>query len=279
MHGVFNSYTGFRNAVRQNKLRNLTYFGIYLNSNQPVTVMEPLDLHKLLNLQFIHFENCYMGGRFERASSLSTLGIFLCNGLKGNLSSFSFDNFPQLTTLILFKLELNSTDLGNLAQANVKGYLPLLKHLDISCNKMTFSEFEYLFDGSCTWSELITLDIRWMFNDSEYEKVIYYMNEIVSRGYLPSIQTLGIDCFQIKNVHWNHLGRLLLNECENDALSNIADAVCWGYLPVFRTLCVCDFEGHDAEIVRTLSQLSVSCHQTYFFQDNFLSRYKCFCEI
>ena len=65
------------------------------------------------------------------------------------------DIFPQLTVLNLSYCRLNSTDFATLAQAKVKGYLPLLKHLNISGNFTTVSTFKSLFDGPCTWRELL----------------------------------------------------------------------------------------------------------------------------
>ena len=104
------------------------------------------------------------------------------------------------------------------------------------------------------------------------------MNEIVSRGFLPSLQKLGINRFENRNVHWNRLEKLMLIQCEDDALRNIADAVCWGYLPVLQTLCVKNFAGYNADFVRTLSQLGVSCHQTCIPFDNQFDREECVCE-
>ena len=78
---------------------------------------------------------------------------------------------------------------------------------------------------------------------------------------LPS-RNFGINRFETKNGHWNHLEKLYLAKCKDDELHNIAGAVSWEYLPVLQTLCVKEFRGHNAEIVRMLSQLGVSCHET-----------------
>ena len=280
LHVAFDSYTGFANTVKENKLQNLTYFGVEINTTLSAIVPLPiktLSLDKLTNLQFLHLDNCYFCGPIEIASSLSELCLFDCHGLEGNL--LSLDTLPRLTTLILSNSQLNSNDLIILVQAIVKSYLPLLKHLDISDNDLSLSEFKYLFEGSCTWSKLFSLDIRGLFEASEDDQVMEYLNEIVGRGYLPSLQKLGINHFENRNVHWNRLEKLLLFQCEDDALCNIADAVRRGLQPALRTLCIEDFEGYDAEIVRTLSQLGVSCHKTCFIRDDFHHRYKCHCEI
>ena len=73
---------------------------------------------------------------------------------------------------------------------------------------------------------------------SEDDKVIDYMNEIVSQGYLHSLQKLAIYLFENRNKYWNNLEKLLLVKCDDNALRNISDAVRAGYLPNLRTLCI-----------------------------------------
>ena len=136
-----------------------------------------------------------------------------------------------MTTLILRRCELNSNDLSSLAQAKVKGYVPLLKHLDITWNKLSILELKCLFDGPCYWSELLTLGISQAFNYDEDDQLIDYMNEIVSRGYLSSLTKLEINHFGRSNVLWKSLEKLVLFKCEKYALRNIADAVRSGFLP------------------------------------------------
>ena len=66
------------------------------------------------------------------------------NGFNGNLSSIIIQSFPQLTTLYLSSCELTSEDLSSLRQAKKEGMLPFLKHLDISENELSLSEFACL---------------------------------------------------------------------------------------------------------------------------------------
>ena len=54
LHGAFDSYTGFTNTVKENKLQNLTCFEIEINRNRPPIPIEALCLDKLTNLQFLH---------------------------------------------------------------------------------------------------------------------------------------------------------------------------------------------------------------------------------
>ena len=261
-----NVCTSLCSTVKEKQLQNLTCLTIRDTLNKLQTSSDPLCLEKLGNLA-IH-------------SSLSQFGLTSCSFFKGNLSSLILHSFPQLTTLILSNCGLNSEDLANLNQAKAKGRLPLLNHLNISGNELHLTEFRCFFDGVCTWNKLVSLDIRGMFGNSEIDKVIVYMNEIVSHSALSSIRKLAIDRFLNKSsTHWKHLETLYLAECQDDVLSNIFDAVCWGYLPALRTLCTENFEGYSADIVLSLSQLGVSCHKTCFPYDNQFHREKCLCEI
>ena len=154
---------------------------------------EPLCLEKLPNLQSLNLYNCILRGDFQIAKNtlqLLEMRISSRNGVNGNLSSLIIQNYPQLTTLYPNSCELTSLDLSSLRQAKKEGMLPFLKHLNISENELSVSEFTCLFDGFYTWNELISLDIRAMFKESEDDKVTDYMNDIVRHGCLPSVQKL-----------------------------------------------------------------------------------------
>ena len=278
----FNSNTrGLSIAIRDRKLPNLICLKIRTVTTTQQAI-EPLCLDKLNKLQTLYLENCIPRGEFQivlNTQLLSQLSISSTDGLKGNSSLIIFHGFPKLKTLTLSNCALTSQDLASLRQAKVKGRFPVLKYLDISCNELSLPEFKCLFDGQCsTWGDLLSLDIRDSFMDCEDDQVVDYMNEIVNRGYLPSLEKLGISRFDNRNVHWNRLEKLFLDECKENELSNITDAVFWGYLPTLQTLCVKDFRGHNAEDTRMLSDLGVSCHQTYVPLDNEFSRVKCLCE-
>ena len=276
LHGLFDSCTCFGNVVIENKLPNLTYFGVQAKARQMDITL--LHLNKLATLRSLYLSNCIIHDDLEIASSLSTLNLHDIS--KENLSLLFITNLSQLTSLILHGLFLEPAVLAILAQSKVKGNLPLVKHLKISSTcTSSLSELKCLFDGPCYWSELLSLDIRDAFKYGEDDKVIDCMNELIDRGYLSSLQKLGIDSFENRNVHWKSLEKLMLSECKDDALCNIVDTACWGYLPKLRTLCIQNFEGHDADIVRTLSQLGVSCHKTYVFQDELFNHDKCLCEM
>ena len=85
-----------------------------------------------------------------------------------------------------------------------------MKNLDISgnqywSNQLSLAEFKCLFDGSCTWNELLSFDFRGIITDDQDGQPNEYINEIVGRGYLSSLQKLVFTCFVSKNVPWNCL--------------------------------------------------------------------------
>ena len=91
---------------------------------------------------------------------LKRLDISYCAGLAGNLRTFLRERFLMLQTLILSQCGLNSDDLLCLAEACVEGGLPELKHLDISKNPQWGGYLESLCQFSCTWNNLLTLNVQ-----------------------------------------------------------------------------------------------------------------------
>ena len=250
------------NAIRQNKLQNLTCLAINTMD------LETLCSDNLSNLRVLHLIFSTPFRDFQKViktEMLSEIKLSSEFGLKVNIPSLiTSSSLGQLTTLILNDSELSSNDLASLAQAELKGCLPLLKHLEMRFMNSILINFKCLFDGPCTWNKLLILDIRMRCTQDSDNKVIDYMNEIVSLGYLPSLTKLGINRFENRNVHWKKLERLMLRSCEDEGLRNIADAVVGGFLPVLHTICVEGVQGYDADIVRTLSQFGVSCHRRNF---------------
>ena len=281
------STDGLSRAIRDHKLPNLTCLRIKMFRTGPkMSQKEALGMDQLTSLQSVYLDD-YTRGEFqiEHNLVLRELSIPCRDNLMEFLSFLSVPGFPNLTTLALSNCVLKSEHLENLAQAKVKGGLPVIKNLDISLNKswinkLSLHVFQCLFDESCKWSELLSFDISGMFERTEDDRVVEYMNEIpvVSKGYLSSLQKLGINRFESRNVHWNCLEKVFLTECKGDALDNIVDSVRSKFLPALRILCVTDFRGHNAEIVLALSELGVSCHETRIPSGNEFSRARCYCE-
>ena len=90
---------------------------------------------------------------------LHKLDISHSSGVTGVLSILLCHSFPVLETLILSDCWLNSDDLRSLAQANKKGRLPKLKHLDISQNPNIKTGRETFFCYDAKWEELNCLII------------------------------------------------------------------------------------------------------------------------
>ena len=234
---------GLCDAIKMNKFQSLTFLEIRTNTlSQAETATESLFLDQLSKLQILYTHNCILRNNVEikMNTSLSEIGISSSEDAKGNLSALTIHSFQLLRTLILSDFWLSSQNLSSLAQAKARGKLPLLKHLDISKNKLSLSDFVCLFNESCTWNELVSLDIRNAFKNVQDDTVIDYMNELVSRGYLSSLKKLGINHFLHRNKRWC-LEKLVLLFCKSDALCNITDGVRCGYLPELRTLCIENF--------------------------------------
>ena len=275
----YNSNFNLSNVINKDKLPNLISLRIRTGA-VVYQATEPLHLEKFTNLQSVFLDKLRPGSEFRivlNTHLLSELHISSRDGLYGNLVSPIVHYFPKLNTLSLSKCGLKSQDLTSLAQTKINGGLQVLKHLDISDTELSLSEFKALFDGSGTWSELLSLDIRDTFTKGEYDQVMDYMNGLTGRGYLSSLQKLGIDFFDNRNVQWRRLEKVYM--LGHETLGNITDAVFWGYLPTLNTLCIEDFEEHNAEDVRLLAQLGVYCHVTCLPLGNEFSHVNCRCDL
>ena len=91
---------------------------------------------------------------------LHKLDIYHSSGITGNLSVLLRRSFPSLNSLISSDCGLNSQDLCSLAQVNVEGRLPQLRHLDISHNIELVGHLRYLFERNCKWEGLHSLNIE-----------------------------------------------------------------------------------------------------------------------
>ena len=297
--GYKNDGRALSRAIREHKLPNLSCLRIgkmksILPNIRIGTVKsetrqtkETLSLDHLHNLQSVYLDFCIRHPfQIVHNSFLFELSVGCTDSLEEDLSLLTVPGFPHLTTLTLRYCTLKSEEMASLAQAKVKGGLPALKCLNISHGRSSLTAFKELFNKSCTWNELLSLDIRAMFDlDSDCGRgmlnvldMIDYMNEIVSCGYLSSLQKLGINRFENRNVHWNHLETIFLTECKDDALRNIADTR-EKYLPALQTLCVNMYQAYDVDNIRTLSKLGVSCHKTCEPLGNRFSNAKCHCEL
>ena len=184
----------------------------------------------------------------------------------------------QLTTLVLSYCELTSQDLSSLAQAAVKGRLPELKHLDLSNNKMTGEGLMSLFDTSCPWNQLLSLDIG---NNlvGRSDITCAFMKKVETNGLLGSLHELGIDDYPSGEIIWPDLKVLYFPHCSVKSFRNISEAVNGGCFPSLRTICVKKFESYDASLLRTLQKRNIYPHKAIAPFYDPLTRVRCYCQI
>ena len=92
--------------------------------------------------------------------SLCKLDVKHTLGVTGKLLRLLGQGFPSLHRLVLSNCELNSLDLRSLAQTEVDGKLPQLKHLDLYHNKQLFGKIDDLFQSGCKWQGLLSLNVE-----------------------------------------------------------------------------------------------------------------------
>ena len=120
-----------------------------------IPALQSLTMHRFIR----SMEMLYMFTRTPVLTRLHKLDISHSSGVTGVLSILLCHSFPVLETLILIDCWLNSDDLRGLAQANKKGRLRKLKHLDISQNQNIKIERESFFCCDTKWEEMYCLII------------------------------------------------------------------------------------------------------------------------
>ena len=184
---LYEDYSLFH-AFKQNKLPNLSCLGIQYHRAVPIQPMHIM--HDIENL-LVHY--CVLTDEFEDIfTTVSRLNIRSCKGATRLFSHLLHPGSLLLTTLVLNDCELTSQDLSNLAQAAEEGRLPELKHLDLSYNRMTGDALMSLFDTSCSWNQLLSLDIG---NNllGRSDITCAFMKKVETNGLLGSLHKLGID--------------------------------------------------------------------------------------
>ena len=205
---------------------------------------------------------------------LSTLEFRSCSGISAYLTVLLHQGFLNLHTLVLSGCKLNSDDLKNLAQANSKSKLPQLTCLDLSNNKVTGSDLMHLFDNSCTWNQLLSLDIRRnLLNSSDATK---FMTKVKADNLLGSLQEFMIDSYQDVKIYMPKLETLGLSQCTSESLQNVINNIDRGFLPALRTICFEEFEPYDATVVGSLFERNIYCHKAFA---SFATHFKCYYQI
>ena len=212
---------------------------------------------------------------------LSHLDISHSMRITGKFSILSGFSFPSLDTLILSNCELNTEDLCSLAEANVKGRLPQLQHLDISQNHNIHRCLISLFPRMFPWQGLSSLNLEEMLDQSEQ------LDSFVSC--IPSLQELVVSGYPQKeiSVKWYHLQKLCISEFNEQLLTNIANAVENDMFPNLESVCVKrivpkshgnEVNLYNSEAFYKLAKANISCHLEIPSEQPFTPT-KCVCKI
>ena len=136
--------------------------------------------------------------------------------VSGILPSLLFQNngLPILDRLALKDCKLCIFDVRCLVQASAEGYLPVLKHLDLSGNNQ-ISGSKYLFDMNCKWEKLKSLNIEREIDGSlELCDDFRFMTQKVSSGCLGALEDLAFSTEssgyteKVAKLQWSSLRRL-----------------------------------------------------------------------
>ena len=241
---------------------------------------------------------------------LSHLDISHSLNITGKCSLLFPSRFPSLNTLILSDCGLNSKDLYNLSQASLLGKLPKLQHLDVSRNRSVDgclvnlfprviithrpqqflqSQFENINTPSAsrfrlhTWEGLLSLNLTETLKQEE--QIEYFL----SCNCMPSIQEFMVSMYPQEkvNVKWRNLQKLCISECDDNMLTNIADAVKNGMFPVLESVCIKRMSSrlyvssrdlHHSESYYKLIKSNVSCHLEVLSEPPFTPS-RCACAI
>ena len=276
--------SGIRNslydAIASGKLENLNSLVIQMRHGDRPSSVKLLCVEQLRNLKSLCLRDSRSAIQIPTATliAVTEFGIYSCKQFEGLTSTLFCDTLPLLETLTLKQCGLNSQDLITLRQANLEHRLPNLKHLDLSENEIVLTKCSYLFEKSCTWNQLLDLNIMntICFSSSSLgEAVLDYLNTVVEGGGLSCLQRLGIDYYKNAVTIWPKLEKIRVVHCDEAVLSNIIE-VRHECLPELHTLCIVRYELCDARLTRRLSEMGVLCHEFCAPWDDPFQ--KCHCE-
>ena len=202
--------------------------------------IDPRSMPGISSLSLINSVDCVADLSQKVAKwNICELDISHCLGVTGNLSCLLHTCSTSLNSLILHDCGLNSQDLKSLAQANVEGKLPELRHLDVSENQGY--DFRDLFAHGSEWHKLVSLSIS--LKDCRSGK---WLAEKVESGCLRCLKKLRLWIFypcsmSIVDVIWSHLEHFevfLLNyDCNaQPIMARVSNAPEEGCLPALRTM-------------------------------------------
>ena len=264
-------------AIRLGKLENLITLVIQVHPGDRQTSVKLPCVEELHNLKSLCLRDSHSEIQIPKPTllGLTELGIYSCRQLTASMSTLFSQQLQFLETLTLQSCNLNSRDLITLRRANLERKLPNLKHLDLSGNEVDLSKFRHLFGDSCTWNQLLSLNIMNSFGFNKADNAINHLNTVVGQGGLSSLLRLGIDYYKNTNTIWPKLEKIHILQCNKTVLRKIIK-IRSDCLPELHTLCIVRPDVYNARLTRKLSEMGVSCHKYCAPWDDPFE--KCHCE-
>ena len=210
-------------VLKQGKLIDLTDLAITLGPQQNT---EGLYIHPDTCPNLISFKLGQMGLPVSQLAfvlmrwKLQKLDISFCLNITRGLCSLFSHNLPSLTTLIMKDCDLIPKDLSSLGQASVKGTIQNLRHLDISRNLKCAGHLESLFDASCSWNDLLSLDFTQSGIHEKSKKRNIFARDLdvlclkIEDGFLRSLEEVSFTAYMSsypslkQTVPWKHVRKI-----------------------------------------------------------------------
>ena len=261
LHGLdISSYQIVLITVNTGNLPGLNELGLVMvedASEKYTDYIKPIE-HQVLTHLILHnvirtMKHLYTISKSKCLTNLQKLDISHSSGFRGSLSILLCHSLLSLNSLVLKDCGLSWKDLQSLGEANVKGRIPEIKHLDISQNILFKNDLFKLFDLGCKWETLVKLNIEGTslncFSD---------LNVKVKSGCILGLEELCIS----EDVHrpdvtectWPLLTDLQVypNHCHDDEklLSTVTEIITRNRFPVLENIFVSRKPQTDVSPVR-----------------------------
>ena len=210
-------------VFKQGKLKNITDLAITMGPQQST---EGLYIIPNYCPNLISFKLGHTSVLVEELAcivshwELQKLDVSQCGNITHNLSTLLTLGFPSLNTLILKYCDLIPDDLSSLGRACVRGAVPNLRHLDISRNLKCAGHLDSLFDGSCLWNDLLSLDVTQSGIRETSQKRSTFARDLdvlcskLENGCLSSLEELSFTAYTSsytsvkQTVPWRHMRKI-----------------------------------------------------------------------
>ena len=266
------------NVMKGGNTTNLKCLGILSPQENNCTIPSelPLEFYPSLETVVLHKFNgpvTKVIGTKLGSLPIRKLDFSYNHGISGTLSVLLCQKFPLLEFLILRDCALNAEDLRSLAEANCKGRLPQMKHLDVSQNSAPLG---LLCDKFSVWRQLICLNVARLTQTSTMRR------KHLHPGSFPSLRELTFSELEYfyYDLRWDRLETVRLVNPGHSAI-DMTDAIvsCLHNFPALRTICVMSVTHFfDFKHTASLAEKNVSCHMSSLSEYTF-NEYQCFCQI